>query len=296
MIEFLRGIRTSLSTTLIPASARIMSNNAGYLPSRSRMRNRAAGVVEVHDGVARCLGDPRRGRVRGGAEDAHPSGGVLDDREDVHPLPDQRHSFEEVGSQDRVGLGSQERRPGRVAPLGCRVNSGFPENLPDGGRGDLDAQDEQLAVDAPVAPRAVLPRQAQHKNAYRSDGAWPSRTLRTRDPGVTCGDQVTVPTQHGLRTHQQSDLAQHVTGEPVQQGSKEGPIGRCEPDPRTVQLPPKDRDLMAKREDLGVLGAVAHREQSKHRYRVCRSEIGQSTEHSRASSPIGRQRYERPGG
>lgn len=38
MIEFMRGIRTPLSTTVVTASARIASNRAGYFPSRSRMR------------------------------------------------------------------------------------------------------------------------------------------------------------------------------------------------------------------------------------------------------------------
>ncbi len=41
MIAFIRGIRTPLSTTSIPISARIASNDAGYLTSRSRIRNRA---------------------------------------------------------------------------------------------------------------------------------------------------------------------------------------------------------------------------------------------------------------
>lgn len=41
MIEFIRGIRTPLSTTSIPASANTASNNSGNLPSRSRIKNRA---------------------------------------------------------------------------------------------------------------------------------------------------------------------------------------------------------------------------------------------------------------
>ena len=37
-LAFMRGIRTPLCTTVIPLSARIGSNSAGYFPSRSRMR------------------------------------------------------------------------------------------------------------------------------------------------------------------------------------------------------------------------------------------------------------------
>jgi hypothetical protein len=41
MIAFIRGTWTPLRTTVIPASARIVSNSVGYLPSRSRIRKRA---------------------------------------------------------------------------------------------------------------------------------------------------------------------------------------------------------------------------------------------------------------
>jgi hypothetical protein len=34
-----------------------------------------------------------------------------------------------------------------------------------GGRGDRNAEDEELAVDAPVSPRAVLPREAQYEQS-----------------------------------------------------------------------------------------------------------------------------------
>jgi hypothetical protein len=42
MIEFIRGIRTPLSTTATPVSARIASNSVGNFPSRSRIRSTAA--------------------------------------------------------------------------------------------------------------------------------------------------------------------------------------------------------------------------------------------------------------
>ena len=52
MIEFMRGIRTPLSTTLIPASAKTASNNSGNLPSRSRIKNRAQrSGPAAHEGI-----------------------------------------------------------------------------------------------------------------------------------------------------------------------------------------------------------------------------------------------------
>jgi hypothetical protein len=47
----------------------------------------------------------------------------------------------------------------------------------------------------------------------------------------------------------------------VQQGGQPGPVGRGEPDPVAVQASFKDHDLVPQGEDLGVLVAVAHRQQ-----------------------------------
>src|SRR4051794_38782076 len=43
-------------------------------------------VVEVHEQVARPLGQPRSGRVRGDAQDVYPAAGVFDDEERVEPV------------------------------------------------------------------------------------------------------------------------------------------------------------------------------------------------------------------
>jgi hypothetical protein len=52
------------------------------------------------------------------------------------------------------------------------------------------------------------------------------------------GDQVTVPAQHGLRTHHQPHPVQHVARKPVEQGRQEGPVGGSEPDPVTMAMEP----------------------------------------------------------
>jgi hypothetical protein len=43
--------------------------------------------------------------------------------------------------------------------LWCGVDAGVSEDLPDGGRGELDSEDEKFAVDAPLATCTVLARQ-----------------------------------------------------------------------------------------------------------------------------------------
>jgi len=66
------------------------------------------GVVEVHREVTCGLGDPHGGGMRGGAENSDASGAVFDHREDVQARAGQRHGLEEVGGEDRVGLGAEE--------------------------------------------------------------------------------------------------------------------------------------------------------------------------------------------
>jgi hypothetical protein len=64
----------------------------------------AAGVLQVHGEVTHGLGNPRGGRVRGGAQDPYPPGGMLDDGQDLHPGTGQGHGFEEVSREDSLGL------------------------------------------------------------------------------------------------------------------------------------------------------------------------------------------------
>jgi len=78
---------------------------------------------------------------------------------------------------------------------------------------------------------------------------------------VAACQQVAVPAQHRVRLDQQPEPAEHVTGEPVQQGGQEHPVGREEPRPGLTQLLFQDRDLVPQRQDLHVLVPVAHRKQ-----------------------------------
>jgi hypothetical protein len=69
--------------------------------------------------------------------------------------------------------------PGGRGALGLWLNPGLLDNVPHGGGGSLDAEDEQFAVDAPVAPAAILSRQAQYELADGADGARPARAPGT---------------------------------------------------------------------------------------------------------------------
>jgi hypothetical protein len=89
--------------------------------------------------------------VRGDAQDVHAAGGVLDDKVRVEPVQADGVEMEEVAGEDAARLRPQELRPGRSGSLGCRIDTGGVQYLPDGGGADRVTESGQLAVDAPVA-------------------------------------------------------------------------------------------------------------------------------------------------
>lgn len=112
--------------------------------------------LEVHGHIAGGLGGPGRAGVCGRAGDPHAAGGVLDHREDVQRRSGQCFGLEEVGGEDGLGLGAQEGRSGGVLAFGCGVDAVFLEDVPHGAGGDLDTEDGEFAVDAPVPPAGIL--------------------------------------------------------------------------------------------------------------------------------------------
>jgi hypothetical protein len=117
-------------------------------------------LVEIHHEVPCLLGDPFRGRVGGDPQDVDAPGGVFDDGQAIRLGAVQQIDGEEVGGDDRFGLGAQELCPGRPGPSGHGIDPGFGEDLPDGRGCDPDAKPRKLAVDSPVSPGRVLLGQA----------------------------------------------------------------------------------------------------------------------------------------
>jgi hypothetical protein len=129
----------------------------------------------------------------GGAEHADAAGGVLDDGEDVQPCSGQCPGLEEVGGEDRVCLAAQEGGPGLAVALGRGFDPVGLEDFPDCGGGYLDPQGGQLAVDSPVAPARVFPRQAQDEGLDAANGGRSAGPFRTGCVGVVTSEQVAVP-------------------------------------------------------------------------------------------------------
>jgi hypothetical protein len=91
------------------------------------------------------------------------------------------------------------------------------------------------------------------------------RTVRGRPgrPGrdrAACRRARRSRCQPRVRPDQQPEPAKHIAREPVQQGGQERPVGRGEPRPGHAQLPLQHGDLVAQRQDLGILVPVAHPE------------------------------------
>jgi hypothetical protein len=103
-----------------------------------------AGVVEVHQQVARELSQPSAGGVGGHAEDVYATGGVFDDEERVELVQVDRVEVEQVAGEDAVGLCAEELGPGRTGPPWRAIDACGGEDLPDDGGADLVAESGEL--------------------------------------------------------------------------------------------------------------------------------------------------------
>jgi hypothetical protein len=144
-------------------------------------------------------------------------------------------------------------------PFGGGVDAGVFQDLPDGGGGDLDAEDEQLAVHPPVAPAGVPPGQAQYQQADGPDGTGPAGPLGPGHGRVPAGEQRAVPVQDGVGPDQQPQLAKHGPRQSVEERRQQRPLGRLKPGFPVSELALQHGDLMAKGKDFDVLVVVADR-------------------------------------
>jgi hypothetical protein len=175
----------------------------------SRRVNRIAplllSAVEVHGQVTGRLGHPRSCRVLGHAEDAHASGGVLDDEERVEPAQGDGVDVEQVAGHDRVRLRSQELRPCRSTSSTGGIDAGSMEDLPHGGGADLVTETGELAMDAAISPGRVLGGQA---DGERAQAGWDRGASGLgRRGGPLAGNESAVPAQDRRGGHQQTETS-----------------------------------------------------------------------------------------
>jgi hypothetical protein len=102
---------------------------------------------------------------------------------------------------------------------------------------------------------------------------------------MTSTHQIAVPSQDRVRTDDQMQPTERITGQRLEQCCEESPVLGGEPGPVRTQLPLQDRELMAQSQDLRILVPVAHRKQTQRREGVGHGEIGQTQQHNRPSCP-----------
>jgi hypothetical protein len=108
-------------------------------------------VVELHQQVARLLAHPAAVGVSRDPGQMNAAARQLDEEQHIEALQEQGVDGEEVALEDARRLLAKKLRPARLETLRCRLDARLLENRPDGARGQLDPEADQLAVDPPVA-------------------------------------------------------------------------------------------------------------------------------------------------
>ena len=103
----------------------------------------------------------------------------------------------------------QEGAPGARLPLTCGGGRySVPlEHVADRGAPERVAQLAEFALEAPVAPPRVLPRQPQEHVLDLDRDSW-SATAAWATDGPPAADQVAVPSEDGLRLEEQDGVLQ----------------------------------------------------------------------------------------
>ena len=128
-------------------------------------------------------------------------------------------------------LGAQELPPAQVAAaLRRRRDPGPLEDPADGRGGDPVAELAQLALDALVAPRGVVPGEPFDQ---RGDLVGQRRAAGAVRVGPLPGDQASVPAQNRRRGHQPVVL-QRLRQQPDQRG-QDRPVGPVQARPRVAR-------------------------------------------------------------
>jgi hypothetical protein len=246
------------------------------LESRSRTRKpeRGGWLAQVHDQVAGLLGGPRRGRVRGDAEDMHPAAGDLHDEQDIQPAQRDGVEVEEVGGQQPRRLSSQEPAPARVHLARCRPDSAGGEDTADRAGTHSMTEPDQLSLDSSMSPGRVLPRQAQDQVADVVADPWAAGSVRI---GPASGHQAAVPTQQ--RGRGDDAVLPQLKGQGTDQGRQDRSVR-----PRQSRLPDlaaKYCDLMPKHHQLGEHPRLTPRHLGQPAEDPNRGEVEQPNDHER---------------
>src|SRR2546421_3679371 len=158
MKQFALGVRGGILTTSMPSASKTWSKPAGYLPSRSRMRNRnvLARSPRSMTTFRACWITHCAVGVSGYAEQVDPPGGHLHHHQHVQPSQQNRVQVEEVDGQQTLGLAAEEGSPAGVLLAGRRAHPAAGQDSADGAGPDPVAEPLQFTLDSEVAPARVF--------------------------------------------------------------------------------------------------------------------------------------------
>jgi hypothetical protein len=154
-------------------------------------------------------------------------------------------------------LRAQELRPAGADPARRRPEAGEAQHSRDRGRGDVDSELQQLALDAHIAPAWVLARQPQDQATRRGRKRRTARPAAA-SPSAIALQQRPVPAAQCLRADRK---ARPSLGwkQPAHRSKQRTVSGRV-----LWPLPaaPQDRHLVAQNHDLELARAAAAGEQT----------------------------------
>src|SRR5690348_12950044 len=159
---------------------------------------------------------------------------------------------------------------------GCGADPGVVQDLPDGGRRDLVAELDELALYSPVAPGRILRRHAEHERADRGCGGRPSRTPPAGVVPFTC-DEPPVPGEQRRRGHREH-LTPAVPGDQPGQRGKPQPVAWLVAD--LADLAAHHCVLMPEDQELGVRGYLTPGPDHQAAEHTAHEEVDDREEHS----------------
>jgi hypothetical protein len=160
-------------------------------------------VLHLPGQIPRLLHHPLPGRAVGAAGEVNATAANLDKEEDIEPGQPDRVDGEEVAGQDLVGVLVDELAPRSLTAARGWQQAMTAKHPAHGLVGAAMAHLAKLALDSPVPPTWVLPRQLQDQimNLGLRHGSLPGRSSPIRGPFAP--DQLPMPAQQSLWTGQQ---------------------------------------------------------------------------------------------
>ncbi|WP_236076527.1 hypothetical protein [Streptomyces coffeae] len=212
--------------------------------------------------------------MSGDAEDVHGAGADLHDEQGVQAVQGEGVDVEQVGGEEAVGLGLQERCPLTACGVTAwgRSESSAAQDA-DGGRADLVPEAAELTVDAPESPPRFFGSEPRDQLAqFLRQG----RSARGQGLSPLVLDQSLVPGEQGARGD--DPMATQRPRKEASEGGEQCPVRPCRH--RGSNLPAQDRDLVAQDQYFDLLRGGRSAEEDQPREDPRGGRIEHSYEHN----------------